>query len=294
MEAEPTTTQGLPVVCPPCGAPIDPLRARHIAVVRGRVVSFCSADCRDRADEPPPPPAREPSGDLEVVPRRSRRFAVLAALSPAVVAAGVFLGVRVRINDHPATAALQQKPTVASPAAVVEPEPVYGPEAPPKDFFVEGDRWYHPLAGPVRRLPERPTRRFGVGRDHDSPDSCRNGHCGVDVGEIKGEAVLASHDGVVARVVREEGPDRGGRYVRLLHNGGHIITQYMHLDTVAADLKPGLHVRAGEVIGTVGDSGTVHSGPHLHFTVATRDSEDAPEKYIDPEPLLTLWPLSPR
>ena len=68
----------------------------------------------------------------------------------------------------------------------------------------------------------------------------------------------------------------------------------MHLDAVAPRLKPGLHVRAGEELGTVGDSGTKNSGPHLHFTVAVRPSLDGPERYVDPEPLLTLWPLFPR
>src|SRR6185437_5935129 len=29
-------------VCPPCGAAIDPLRARHLSVVAGKIVSFCS------------------------------------------------------------------------------------------------------------------------------------------------------------------------------------------------------------------------------------------------------------
>jgi murein DD-endopeptidase MepM/ murein hydrolase activator NlpD len=72
-----------------------------------------------------------------------------------------------------------------------------------------------------------------------------------------------------------------------------VSTQYFHLDSVAPDLKPGSHVRAGERLGTLGDSGVHHSSPHLHFTVATRTNELAPEIYIDPEPLLTLWPLFP-
>jgi murein DD-endopeptidase MepM/ murein hydrolase activator NlpD len=110
------------------------------------------------------------------------------------------------------------------------------------------------------------------------------------VGEVHGEPVLAVHGGVVERVVRDDNPN-GGRYVRLLHKGGTVVTQYMHLDEVEQALRPGVHVRAGEVLGTVGETGVEHSGPHLHFTVATRAHENAPEVYIDPEPLLTLWPL---
>ena len=91
--------------------------------------------------------------------------------------------------------------------------------------------------------------------------------------------------------MRAETGDRGGRYVRLLHTGGRIVTQYMHLDSIEPALKPGYHVRAGEPLGTVGDSGTQNSGPHLHFTFATRASENQPETYVDPLALLTVWPL---
>ena len=53
-------------------------------------------------------------------------------------------------------------------------------------------------------------------------------------------------------------------------------------------------MRAGERLGTVGESGVQNAGPHLHFTVATRAAENAPETYLDPEPLLAIWPLLPR
>jgi len=76
----------------------------------------------------------------------------------------------------------------------------------------------------------------------------------------------------------------------LLHRNGTIVTQYMHLDEVA-NLKPGMRVRAGDKLGTVGGTGVLHSEPHLHFTVAVRSKEDGPEVYLDPEPLLALWPL---
>ena len=285
-----------PTSCPPCGAAIEPLRARYHAVHAGRVIQFCSAECRERGPDAQPPPTVEIPRIEGRRPHRAWR--VVAALSPFVVAGAVLLGVRVSFDGRTATAALPVRPSLpvapVPPAVEPEAEPMFGPELPPPDFFVESERWVHPLAGPVRRLPERPSRRFGVGRDHDSPDSCGNGHCGVDVGEVKGEAVLAVHDGTVERVVREAGSDRGGRYVRLLHYGGRIVTQYMHLDEVEAGLKPGVHVRAGDRLGTVGDSGTKNSGPHLHFTFATRAGEGAPEVYADPLALLTVWPLAQR
>ena len=279
-------------LCPPCGAPVDALRARYLAVHAGKVIRFCSEDCRARG--PTAPPQR-----TEEIPRIEARrshpgWRFLAAASPFVVAGAVLLGVRVSFDGRTATAALPARPVQAVVVAPPAPElsPLLGPEPAPPDFFFESERWQHPLAGPARRLPERPSRRFGVGRDHDSPESCGAGHCGVDVGEVKGEAVLAVHDGTVERVVRDPGSDRGGRYVRLLHHGGRIVTQYMHLDEVEPDLKPGSHVRAGDRLGTVGDSGTKNSGPHLHFTFATRAGEGSPEVYVDPLALLTVWPLA--
>ena len=247
-------------------------------------MTFCSAACKQRGPAP---------SSTESAPRRPDRSTLrtLALVSGGVVLLGVLLGVRISFDGRAATAALPQKPVPAPaplPAPTLKTEIPFGPDPPPPDFFREGEAWFHPLAGPVRRLPERPTRRFGVARDHDSPESCGEGHCGCDIGEVKGEPVRAVHDGTVERVVLDPSA-RGGRYVRLLHNGGAVVTQYMHLDDVA-DLKPGQHVRAGDRLGSVGDTGVNHAGPHLHFTVATRN-RDGSEKYIDPEPLLTLWPL---
>jgi murein DD-endopeptidase MepM/ murein hydrolase activator NlpD len=290
MESVRGEMNGNGVRCAPCGAPVDPLRAAFVGVRDGRVVGYCSAACRDGAYAAP---ALERGSDGERP--RSRPWRWLVPASAAVLAGGILLGVRVSFRTAKAARSLVavEAATATPPAAVADPRPMLGPDLPPADFFLEQEHWVHPLPGPVRRIPERPTRRFGVERDHDSPESCRQGHCGVDVGEVKGEPVLAAHDGVVERVVREPGEaDRGGRYVRLLHNGGRTVTQYMHLDEVAAELRPGVHVRAGEPLGTVGESGVHSAGPHLHFTVSTRDGEV--ETYLDPEPLLHLWPLVTR
>ena len=157
------------------------------------------------------------------------------------------------------------------------------------------DLWVHPLIGPERRLPVRNTRRFGAAREGMRPDECAGGHCGVDLGGQKGELVMAAHDGVVERVQRdaEEGGRRGneGRFIMINHKGGTIVTSYIHLDGIREDLRAGIPIKAGEVIGTVGDTGVKLSGPHLHFAVSVRPTPDASELYIDPEPMLHLWPL---
>jgi hypothetical protein len=50
-------------------------------------------------------------------------------------------------------------------------------------------------------------------------------------------------------------------------------------------------VKCGDVIGLLGDTGVKNSAPHLHFAMTVRAVKDGPERYIDPEPLVALWPL---
>jgi murein DD-endopeptidase MepM/ murein hydrolase activator NlpD len=139
-------------------------------------------------------------------------------------------------------------------------------------------------------MPARDSRVFGAERPGDRPVECLSGHCGVDLGgEIYGEPVLAAHAGVVNRVQRGPNDDHGGRYVRLSHHDGTVFTQYFHLADITKRIVPGLMVRAGEVVGFLGRSGVKRSGPHLHFTVSVRSGDL--ERYIDPEPLIALWPV---
>ena len=133
---------------------------------------------------------------------------------------------------------------------------------------------------------------FGAGRPGNRAVECRNGHCGVDLGgEIWGEHIHAVHDGVVDYVQRGANPQRGGRFVRITHRNGTVITQYFHLAAIPRWLERGVHVKGGDVVGLLGDSGVHESAPHLHFSISIRQVPGGPEKYIDPEPLIALWPL---
>jgi len=172
----------------------------------------------------------------------------------------------------------------------------FGPEWPPTETSLLAelgqDAWIHPLAGPFRRMPRADSRVFGALRPGDRPIECRNGHCGVDLGgEIWGEHVHAAHDGVVDWVQRGPNPDRGGEFVRLSHRGGTVFTQYFHLAAIPRGLERGAPVKSGDVIGLLGDTGVKESEPHLHFAISVRPTKEGPERYIDPEPLIALWPL---
>jgi murein DD-endopeptidase MepM/ murein hydrolase activator NlpD len=92
-------------------------------------------------------------------------------------------------------------------------------------------------------------------------------------------------------VQRGPNEEHGGLYVRLAHRDGTIFTQYFHLAAIPRKLEPGVRVKVGDVIGLLGDTGVKHSAAHLHFTISVRPAAEIAEKYIDPEPLIALWPL---
>jgi murein DD-endopeptidase MepM/ murein hydrolase activator NlpD len=81
-------------------------------------------------------------------------------------------------------------------------------------------------------------------------------------------------------------------YVRLAHREDTVFTQYFHLAAIPRRLRVGDVVEAGEVIGLLGETGIKHSRAHLHFTVSVRSKGEGPEQFIDPEPLVALWPVA--
>src|SRR4030095_7036658 len=148
------------------------------------------------------------------------------------------------------------------------------------------------LSAPDRAMPKHHSRVFGAERPGDRPAECQSGHCGVDLGgEVWGEPILAVHDGVVDRVQRGPNAEHGGGYVPIAHRNGTVFTQYFHLAAVPRWIKEGVEVKAGQVVGLLGDTGVQRSRYHLHFTISVKPAKALPEQYIDPEPLIALWPL---
>ena len=114
--------------------------------------------------------------------------------------------------------------------------------------------------------------------DHPALRAASRARCGVDLGgDLWGEHVYAVQDGVVDRVQGEGNEERGGIYVRLSHFGGMVFTQYFHLAAIPRVLRRGDHVKAGEVIGLLGDTGTGGGrARHLHFALSIRPSLSCP------------------
>ncbi|HEY5926960.1 MAG TPA: carboxypeptidase regulatory-like domain-containing protein [Kofleriaceae bacterium] len=142
-------------------------------------------------------------------------------------------------------------------------------------------RWIHPLAG-ARVLPGGDGGRFGAVRPGQRPAECGRGHCGLDLGMVRGSIVHAVSDGHVSALFHENRTEAGR--VVVIHHGGGLRSFYMHLDEIRPGLEVGQPIRAGDPVGTLGSTGVVRSAPHLHFAI-THESAGR-TWYLDPEPML--------
>jgi len=99
-------------------------------------------------------------------------------------------------------------------------------------------------------------------------------HGGLDIIASRGDAVLASADGVVSAVTLSK---KGlGNVVEITHPAGYV-TRYCHLADVG--VKRGQKVLRGQTIATVGISGTLYA-PHLHYEVLLRGRQCDPVNFF--------------
>ncbi len=85
-------------------------------------------------------------------------------------------------------------------------------------------------------------------------------HEGVDFSAPTGTPILAAGDGVVEEVQRMGGY---GNWLKIRHTG-EWETGYGHISHYAPGIRPGVHVRQGQVVAYVGATGLA-TGPHLHY-----------------------------
>jgi Peptidase family M23 len=225
-----------------------------------------------------------------------RRWLLRALVLATVVVGAPRLWHRIRL---PPTVAIACEPPDFRPPPEPRPEPIYyGPAWPPTDddwlHAFAATAWAYPLPGPVRRAGHVDERILaGRTSTRREPPVCHDaGRCGVDLGgELWGEHVYAVHDGVVDHLQHALGDDRGDVYLRLSHFGGMVFTHYLHLAAVPRGISRGASVKAGDLIGLVGDTGNERPGRSIHFALSVRPSPELPEVYWDPSPLMTRWPL---
>lgn len=86
-------------------------------------------------------------------------------------------------------------------------------------------------------------------------------HYGIDIDGSEGTPVVAPASGTV---IVTEWNYWVGNSIKIDHGGG-IHTRYVHLQSIMVSV--GDKVNQGQVIGTVGNTGVLTTGPHLHFEV---------------------------
>lgn len=96
-------------------------------------------------------------------------------------------------------------------------------------------------------------------------------HTGVDWSDRVGTPILAAGNG---KVLKAEWDSGYGRRVEIEHANGYVTT-YSHLSAFGRNIKEGIRVRQGQVIGYLGSSG-LSTGPHLHYEVMING------RFVDP------------
>lgn len=90
-------------------------------------------------------------------------------------------------------------------------------------------------------------------------------HLGVDIIASEGKLLYAVADGTITKVYADYPGSLAGNGVRLTMADGTYFF-YAHMTGVAKGIEVGSKVKAGQIVGTVGNTG--NSGtPHLHFEV---------------------------
>jgi murein DD-endopeptidase MepM/ murein hydrolase activator NlpD len=115
-------------------------------------------------------------------------------------------------------------------------------------------------------------------------DAGRRRHEGVDIFAPRGTPVVAASDGFVVKVGENA---LGGRVVWLWDMSRGVTIYYAHLQEQL--VTTGAFVRAGDTLGTVGNTGNARTtAPHLHFGIYAR-GEGAldPDAFIRPAPVTT-------
>jgi peptidoglycan LD-endopeptidase LytH len=118
----------------------------------------------------------------------------------------------------------------------------------------------------------------------DPRDGGRRRHEGIDIFAPRGTPVLAVSSG---RVLQARNTPVGGRIVWVADDASDLRWYFAHLDEI--HVTEGSYVAAGDVLGTVGNTGNASgTRPHLHFG-AYRPGTIA----IDPSPLLAFSSTEP-
>ncbi|MCM2340895.1 peptidoglycan DD-metalloendopeptidase family protein [Rhodoferax sp.] len=186
----------------------------------------------------------------------------------------------------PVAAAVEQEPSaietpVSEPATVSPPEPatvaVSVLISVSESAVSVADQLLIPVAGiKASALQDTFNDARGSERRHEA----------IDILAPKGTQVFAVADGTIAKLFNSK---PGGLTVYQFDTSEKFAYYYAHLDRYAADVKEGMRLKRGDLVGYVGTSGNADPNtPHLHFATFAL----GPEKQwwkgspINPYPLL--------
>ncbi len=212
---------------------------------------------------------------------------VLLVLLTAIIVTTVIANRRMKdVNTLP------ENPTDGEPAGVTDPKP---DDSKPEDGGQKPDEG----KGGEKETDAAPTHFIlpvsGVlTKKHDADMQVASGtmgdyriHLGIDIATVAGASVAAMADGVIAQIWDDRSM---GKCVAVKH-GGEVYTIYKNLsETLPEQIAVGVSVKAGDIIGTVGDTAAEEIGdePHLHLEMTEKGLQVDPTKYLDADALATL------
>ncbi|MEX0843780.1 MAG: M23 family metallopeptidase [Balneolaceae bacterium] len=99
-------------------------------------------------------------------------------------------------------------------------------------------------------------------------------HYGLDIATKKNEPVINIADG---SVFNSSWTINNGYVISVQHNEG-VVTTYKHLAKL--NKKEGDLVLKGDILGEIGNTGVLSTGPHLHFEIWKNGVPQNPEVYL--------------
>ena len=193
-------------------------------------------------------------------------------------------------NDLPTEDIGSQQAGITDPDQTEQPQPdtPVGPTTevtPPADDQTDANalpkRFLLPVSGVLQEKHSTDMQVFS-----DTMGDYRV-HPGIDIGTIAGATVSAMADGVIAQVWEDVSM---GQCIAIAHSG-NAYTIYKNLSVTLPDsVKVGAAVKAGDVIGTVGESAMVEVAeePHLHLEMTVNGLLVDPTDYLDADAMATL------
>lgn len=100
-------------------------------------------------------------------------------------------------------------------------------------------------------------------------------HNGVDYRGAIGTEFFSIADG---EVIEKRFDVNVGNMIRVLHKYG-VHSEYFHADSLADNISVGSRVRRGQLLGTIGRTGRLCTGPHLHMGLYTMNGNK--KKFIE-------------